>query len=80
MSFSLKSIAKTDKRKSQIGDGTKSFLKNLYARDLGLISPKTFIENSNSIVLDQIKLSKTRSIQSQPHSITWLNLDNVESR
>ena len=53
--MSLKSIEKPNRQKLQIGDGTKSFVKNLFSRDLGLISSKSFIQNSNSIIFITVK-------------------------
>ena len=55
-------------------------LTNLYARELGLLSTIKFITYSNTQRVEDIKLSKTRSIASSSHSINWLNLDNVENR
>lgn len=75
-----KKINKNDKQKNLLGDVSKNILKNLIARDLGLISSKKLIQNSNSSAIEEINLSKKRSFESQPFSSTWLNLDNVESR
>lgn len=80
MSLSQKSISKKYKPKSLIGDVNKNILKNLIARDLGLIHPKKLILNSNTIAIEETNLSKKRSFESQPYSVTWLDLDNVESR
>ena len=62
------------------GDLSLNFIKNLYGRDLGVISANSFIHYSNSRRLDEIRLSKYRSIKPLKHSVTWLNLDNVENR
>lgn len=68
--------------KTNILSGELSFncIKNLFARDLGLISTNSFIAYSNTRRLDEIRLSKYRSILSLKQSVTWLNLDSVESR
>ena len=73
---------KTIRPKTNLLSGELSFncIKNLYARDLGLISTNTFINYSNTRRLDEIRLSKYRSILPLKQSITWLNLDNVENR
>lgn len=80
MSFNQKPIDKKNKRNHFFGDGSRNLLKNLIARDLGLINPKKFIQNSNTMAIKEINLSKKRSFETQPHSVTWLNLDSVESR
>ena len=59
---------------------SKNNLVNLYTRDLGLLSPLKHIRETNSRILDEIKLSKNRSIQSSSYSINWFDLDNVENR
>lgn len=80
LSSSKKTINKNNKQKNLLGDINKNILKNLISRDLGLINSKKLIQNLNSSAIDEINLSKKRSFESQPHSSTWLNLDNVESR
>jgi hypothetical protein len=62
--------------------GNLSFnsLNNLIAKDLGLLSSASFISSINYRRLNEISLSKYRSISPLNHSVTWLNLDNVENR
>ena len=70
------------KPKTNLLSGELSFncIKNLYARDLGIISTTSFIAYSNTRRLDEIRLSKYRSVTSLKQSVTCLNLDSVYSR
>lgn len=56
----------------------KNLLKNLYSRDLGILPPYSFMIDTHTKRLNDIKLSKYRSAPSSPYSITWFSLDNVE--
>lgn len=47
-------------------------IKNLYARELGLIKPNLFINYSNTQRLDHLHLSKCKSIPSLNHSVIKL--------
>jgi hypothetical protein len=55
-------------------------LVNLYCRDLGILSPITLIQHTNTKILDDLKLSKFRCVPSSRFSINWFDLDNVENR
>ena len=67
---------------SSFYSATTSFnaLINLYSRDIGVLSPLSFVSNYNSRRLDEIRLSKYRSIPSLAYSVTWLGLENIENR
>jgi hypothetical protein len=46
-----------------------NLIKNLFARELGTITAQSFIGNSNTRRLDDIRLSKYRSIPSLNRSV-----------
>lgn len=62
------------------GHTSRNLVKNLLARDLGLLSSAEFISGYNLTRLGDLKLSRARSFNSLPSSITWLSLDNIDSR
>jgi hypothetical protein len=68
------------KTSCQLHENTISTIKRLCSRDMGLSSPLEFLTRTNSIRLNDLKLSKTRAVASFSHSLTWLSLDNVENR
>ena len=57
-----------------------NLVQKLYSRELGLSSSLEFIVRTKTCRLDQLKLSKCRSIPTFTHSLTWMSLDNVENR
>ncbi len=69
-------------RKNPLLTGSTCFnsINNLFSHELGLVSSNLFIASSNTRLLEEIRLSKYRSIRPVDHSITWLSLDNVENR
>lgn len=75
-----KSALKKPNKDPFFSSNVTNVLKKLYSRDLGILPSKSFILNLNTTNLKQFQLSKTRSIPSLKHSITWLSIDNVESR
>lgn len=78
--FSKKTTKNSSKNAPITNHLTTNFMKNLFAREMGLITANSFISYSNTKRLDEIRLSKNRSIPSLNHSVTWLSLDNVEHR
>lgn len=48
-------------------------IKNLNARELGLLKPNLFINFTNTKYLDELHLSKYKSISSLNHSVNYLN-------
>lgn len=57
-----------------------NLVKNLLTRDLGLLSTYEFMSEFNRTRLKDLALSRTRSIKQFSNSITWLSLDNIDSR
>jgi hypothetical protein len=57
-----------------------NLIKSLFTRDLGVVSKLDFIVKTNTSLLNEIKLSKNRSIPSFQQSVTWLSLDSVDQR
>ena len=55
-----------------------NLLKNLFARELGTITAQSFIANSNTRRLDDIRLSKYRSIPSLNRSVFILFLLHLQ--
>lgn len=62
------------------GRSSRNLVKNLLSRDMGLLSSAEFISGFNRSRLDNIKLSRTRSINPLANSVTWFSLDNIDSQ
>lgn len=65
---------------SHWGQSSRNLVKNLFARDFGLLASTDFISGYNLSRLDGIKLSRSRSVKPLTNSITWFSLDNIDSR
>ena len=57
-----------------------NILKNLSARDFGVLDPSAFYKYINTRRVEELRLSKNRSIKTSNYSITWFSLDRIEER
>ncbi len=57
---------------------TNIFIKNLYGRDLGALSPEAFIYSIFEKSLNSFEISKYSNSENLNASVTWFSLDTIE--